>query len=80
MVSYGASGYTNRASKNSNIITPTIIIMLLLIYCGTFRTLAYLMPEVYSKPCQMSKMMRHIDNPGIVRTVSSGIFRHIQGH
>ena len=24
--------------------------------------------------------MRHIENPGIVRTVYSGIFRHIQGH
>ena len=24
------------------------------------------MPEAYSKPCQMSKMMRHIVNPGIV--------------
>ena len=36
------------------------------------------MPEVYSKPCQISKMMRHIENPGMVRTVYSYILRHIQ--
>ena len=35
------------------------------------------MPEVYSKPCQVSKMMRDIENIGIVRTICSGIFRHI---
>ena len=38
------------------------------------------MPETYSKPCQISKIMRHIENPGIVRTVYSDIFKHIQGH
>ena len=38
------------------------------------------MPRAYLKPCQISKMMRLIGNPGIVRTVYSGIFRHIQGH
>ena len=37
------------------------------------------MPVAYSKPYQISEMMRHIENPGIVRTVYSGIFRHIQG-
>ena len=30
------------------------------------------MLEAYSKPCKISKMMRQIENPGIVRTV-----RHI---
>ena len=39
--------------------------------------LSYLIPEVYSKFCQVSKMMRQIENLGIVRTVYSGIFRHI---
>ena len=38
------------------------------------------MPEAYSKPCQISKMMRHIENSGIVRTVFSGIFGNIQGY
>ena len=38
------------------------------------------MPGTYSKPCQMSKMMRHIENHDIIRTVVLGIFRHIQGH
>ena len=38
------------------------------------------MPESYSKPCQLSKMMRHIKNPGIFRTVYSGIFRHIKAY
>ena len=38
------------------------------------------MPEVCSKPCQTSKMIRHIENPGIVRPIDLGIFRHIQGH
>ena len=38
------------------------------------------MPEEYSKPFQISKMMRHIENPGIVRTAYSfsGMFRDIQ--
>ena len=31
-----------------------------------------------SKACQISKMMRHTENPGIIRTVYSGIFREIQ--
>ena len=35
------------------------------------------MPEAYSKPCQISRMMRHIENPGIVKTVYSCIFRDI---
>ena len=35
------------------------------------------MPETNSQPCQISNMMRHIENPDIVRTVYSGIFRHI---
>ena len=34
------------------------------------------MPEA----CQISKMMRHIESPGIVRTVYSGILRHIHQH
>ena len=38
------------------------------------------MPEAYSKLCQISKMMRHSEKPGIVRIVQfiqefSGIFR-----
>ena len=32
------------------------------------------------KPCQRSKMKRHIENPGRVRTAYSGIFKHIQWH
>ena len=58
----------------------TMIIILLQLYRGTFRTLAHLMREAYSKPCQISKISRHIENPGIVRTVNSGIFRHTEGH
>ena len=42
------------------------------------RTMAYLMPTTYSNPCQISKMMRHIEKPGLVRTVYSNIVRHIQ--
>ena len=38
------------------------------------------MPEAYSKPCQISKIMRHIEIAGIVRTVYSGTFRYVQGH
>ena len=41
-------------------------------------TMAYLMSTTYSKPCQISKMMRHIEKPGLVRTVYSNILRHIQ--
>ena len=45
-----------------------------------FRTLSYLMCVAKSKPYQTSKTMRHIGNPGIVRTVYSDPFRHTQGH
>ena len=38
------------------------------------------MPEVYPKPYQIYKFMRHIENPCIVRTVYSGISQYIQGH
>ena len=34
------------------------------------------MPKAYSKPYQISNMMKHIENPGIVGTVYSGIFKH----
>ena len=33
-----------------------------------------------SKPCHISKMMRCTENPDIVRTVYSSIFRYTQGH
>ena len=42
------------------------------------KTVSYLMPETYLKPCQISKMMRHIEDSGIVRTVYSGIFSDIK--
>ena len=38
------------------------------------------MPGAYSKPCEISKMMRLIENAGIMRTVHSDMFRYIQGH
>ena len=39
------------------------------------------MHEAYSKPCQTSKQMRHIENPWhSLRTVYSDIFRHMQRH
>ena len=50
-----------------------MIIMLSSLYDSIFRTAAYLMSEAYSKPCQISKIIRHNENPGIVRTVYSGI-------
>ena len=40
--------------------------MLLQLYRGIFRTLSYFMAEAFSKPCQISKMMKHIKNPGMV--------------
>ena len=69
MDSCWAPGCTNLADENSNIITLVTIIMLLYLYRRIFRTLAYLVPKAYSKPCEISKMRRHIENPGIVRTV-----------
>ena len=54
--------------------------MLLWLYRGIFKTLTHLIPAAYSKPCQISKMLRHTENPDVIRTVYSGIFRHIQGH
>ena len=47
------------------------------LYRGIFRTL---MVVEYSKPCQISKMMKRIENPGTVRAVYSGIFGLIQRH
>ena len=38
------------------------------------------MPEGYSKPFQICKMMRHIENATTITTVYSGIFRYIQRH
>ena len=38
------------------------------------------MPETYSKTCQISKIMRHIENAGQIKTVYSGSFKYIQGH
>ena len=38
------------------------------------------MPTTYSKPCQISKMMRHIEKPGLARKDYSNIPRHIQGY
>ena len=38
------------------------------------------MTVAYSKLFQTSKMVRHIENPGIVKTVYSDIFRRSQGH
>ena len=53
--------------------------MLLWLCCSIFRTHAYLMLEIYSKPCQLFKIyLRHIENLGTVRTVYSGICRHVQ--
>ena len=83
MVSCGTTGSTNRADKNFSIIilvTIIIIMLLRLLYHSVFRTLAHLMHEKYSKPCQTSKTMRYIENHGIAETVYSGIFRYTQEH
>ena len=50
------------------------------LYCSIFRILIYSISDAYLKPCQIFKIMRHIENPGIFVTVYSCIFRHIQGH
>ena len=42
--------------------------------------MGHVMHEAYSKSCEISKMIRHIENPSMVRTVYSGIFRQIQGY
>ena len=68
------SGCTNRSDKNSNIITLVTMMLLQL-----FRILPYLMSESYSKPSQISKMMKQVENPDIVKAVYSDIFKHIQG-
>ena len=66
MVSCRAPRCTNRADKHSNrIALVTMIIMLLQLYLGIFRTLAHLMFEAYSKPFQISKLMRHIAGQGV---------------
>ena len=53
--------------------------MLLQLYHGIIRTQAYF-TKAYSKPCQIYKIMRYIENPDIVRTVFSGISRHTRKH
>ena len=79
MVSCGAPGCTNQSGKNSNTITLVTTITLLQLYRSISRTLAYLIPDKYFKACQISKMMKHIENHAIVTTVYSGIFKHTQG-
>ena len=70
-------GSTNRADKYNKISFKNNNVKL---YRNIFRTPTYLMSEEYSTSCQITKMMRHIENSGIVTTVYSAIFRHIQGH
>ena len=41
---------------------------------------AALITEECSKPCQIYKMMKHIENPDTVKAVFSGILRDIQRH
>ena len=55
-----------------------IILILLYLHLDILRTLTYLKPKAYAKHCQISKMTRHIENPGIFRTVYSGISKDIQ--
>ena len=74
MASCGTPGYINPAKKNS------IIIALITYNHGIFRTLSSLIPEAYSKPCQIFKTMRDIENPDKLSTVYSSMFRHIHGH
>ena len=66
---------TNQADENCNITTLVTIRK-----PGTFRNLAYLMLETYSKSSQISKMVKQIEDPGIVRTVYSCICKYMQGH
>ena len=50
---------------------------------GIFRTLAYSEPKTSSKACRTFKMIRHIQSPGIVKTIYSSILRismDIQGY
>ena len=72
-----ALGSTNQADKYNKISFKNNNVKL---YRNIVRTLTYLMSEEYSTSCHITKMMRHVENSGIVRTVYSAIFRHIQGH
>ena len=75
MFSCGVPGCTNSAGKKSNIIALATQTMLLWPYHNIFKTLAHLVLEAYSKPCQI-----YDGEPDIVKTVYSGIYRHIHGH
>ena len=81
MVNCRASGCTNRADRilENNSYNNVIYHDSNNYNHGIFKTLAYLMPETYSKPYQIFTMMRHIENPCIVRKVYVGISRNIQG-
>ena len=70
-------GPANQADKNSNTIISDAIIMFLQLYHTIFTTMTFLMPEPFSKSCQIAKVMKHIENPGIVRMLYSGIFRYL---
>ena len=76
MVSWGALRFTNRANMNSNTITLNSYSINYVIITKSWHIQT---PGIF-KPCQITKMMRHIEYPGIVKTVQtfSGIFRHIQ--
>ena len=51
--------------------------ILYLIYCATFKTLAYLESKASSKACQTCKMMMHIQIARVVRKIYSSIFKDI---
>ena len=77
-----APRFTNWADKNSS-----ILILVININNNFIITLSRYIknPGVFNawgifKPCQISKMVGHIENSSIVRTIYSGIFRGIQQH
>ena len=48
--------------------------------CSIFWTYAHLESETSSKTCRTCKMIRHIQNPGIIKTLYSSILKDTYGY
>ena len=74
------SAMSRRIKGHEDILRHIQATLCNLCFCNRaiFRTLAYLEPVASSSNCQICKIIRHIQSPGIIRTVYSSIFKDIE--
>ena len=67
--SSGQEFLSNNISYNDNVINHI-----------TAYSKPCLLHEAYLKPCKISNMMRHTENPGIVKTIYTSNFKDTEGY